>query len=379
MLLVESGSYCCGGSSSDHGGYYLDLDLNFVETCVSPTLPSPTKRFFKIQKSLLDVPTNEKSHRTPKRKHIMSTDFLVIPGQVIAVSETTDDEESSLLRGHGTYLENRREGGGGTALRAAIPGTVQRVNKLVSVIPVSISRPPRLQVGDLVVGRIISVVGARWTVDLGRGISCDLPLSGVHLPGSIQRIRTAADALEMRYFLREGDLVSAEVHKVVPAVQLHTRSARYGKLENGCCVQVPAALIPRLKQHYITLCRDTFQVLLGCNGWIWLQRNHSSGTDTAAAGSSNNDNSNAGAMDIAEAQEERRKVHASAKYTLEDRRDLARLRNAIICLKEVLLEITPEAIEQVYQTAQDDTTTTCEIADMLRPETIVALTASLRK
>jgi exosome complex component RRP4 len=322
-------------------------------------------------------PTRNRTENRKKKQNppAMSTDFLVIPGQVIAISETTDDEESSLLRGHGTYLENRLEGGGGTALRAAIPGTVQRVNKLVSVLPVSISRPPRLQVGDLVVGRIISVVGARWTVDLGRGVTCDLPLSGVHLPGSIQRIRTAADALEMRYFLREGDLVSAEVHKVVPAVQLHTRSARYGKLENGCCVQVPAALIPRLKQHYITLCRDTFQVLLGCNGWIWLQRNHSSGTDAAAAGSSSNDN-NAGAMDIAEAQEERRKVHASAKYTLEDRRDLARLRNAIICLKEVLLEITPEAIEQVYQTAQDTMT---EIADMLRPETIVALTASLRK
>lgn len=290
----------------------------------------------------------------------MSADFLVIPGQVIAVSEVND---SSLLRGHGTYIETRRDGS--NALRASIPGTVQRVNKLVSVIPVSLSRPPHLQVGDLVVGRIQSVVGARWTVDLGYGVICALPLSGVHLPGSIQRIRTAADALEMRWHLKEGDLVSAEVHKVVPVMNLHTRSARYGRLENGCCLQVPPALIPRLKAHYITICEDRFQLLLGCNGWIWMQRNDaSSGVDSGEAG----------AMEMAEAQDERRRQHAEESYSLEDRRSLARLRNSIECLKHTILEITPEAIEEVYANSMD-----LEVSRMLLPEVIVELTASLRK
>jgi exosome complex component RRP4 len=318
----------------------------------------------------------------------MSTDFLVIPGQVIAVSETDHDNESSLLlRGHGTYIEHRsNNNGGSTVLRAAIPGTVQRVNQLVSVLPISLSRPPVLQVGDLVVGRITNIIGARWTVDLGRGISCDLPLSGVHLSsgtgganalsgGGGQRIRTATDALEMRQILREGDLVSAEVHKVMPGssgLQLHTRSNRYGQLQNGMVVQVPAGLIPRLKQHYITMGRNhQFQVLLGCNGWIWLQRNHPNDQN-------NNTNMMEDGLLADEAQEEKRLAHAQAPYTIEDRRDLARLRNAIWCLKETILEITPEHIEEVYRNSEE-LENSLAIADMLLPENIVALTASLRK
>lgn len=322
----------------------------------------------------------------------MSADFLVIPGQVIAVSETDDDNESSslLLRGHGTYVERSSSKNAGTTvlLRAAIPGTVQRVNQLVSVLPISLSRPPVLQVGDLVVGRITNIIGARWIVDLGRGISCDLPLSGVHLSsgggggaglsgGGGQRIRTATDALEMRQILREGDLVSAEVHKVIPGgLQLHTRSNRYGQLQNGTVVQVPAALVPRLKQHYITMGRQNqFQVLLGCNGWIWLQRNHPN--------NDHNHNDNSMMMEDGmladEAQEEKRLAHAQAPYTVEDRRDLARLRNAIWCLKETILEITPEHIEEVYHNSEERENSLAAIADMLLPENIVALTASLRK
>jgi exosome complex component RRP4 len=316
-----------------------------------------------------------------------STDFLVIPGQVIAITET-DDESSLLLRGHGTYIEHRQSNGGnnGTTtssvvvLRAAIPGTVQRVNQLVSVLPISLSRPPVLQVGDLVVGRITNIIGARWMVHLGRGISCDLPLSGVHLSsgaaalsgGGGQRIRTATDALEMRQILREGDLVSAEVHKVMPGssgLQLHTRSNRYGQLQNGMVVQVPAGLIPRLKQHYITMGRHhQFQVLLGCNGWIWLQRNHPH--------HDHNQSMEDGLL-ADEAQEEKRLAHAQASYTIEDRHDLARLRNSICCLKETIMEITPEHIEEVYRNSEDDGS--LAIADMLLPENIVALTASLRK
>ena len=139
---------------------------------------------------------------------------LVIPGQIIAVSTATED---SFLRGHGTYLqkeEDKQGTGSKIQLRASVTGTVVRVNQLISIEAVAL-HTYAAQVGDLVVGRIAAIGNARWNVALDdQGcFTAALPLSGVHLPGSVQRVRTAADALEMRQHLQEGDLVSAEVHK----------------------------------------------------------------------------------------------------------------------------------------------------------------------
>lgn len=302
---------------------------------------------------------------------------LVIPGQIIAVTAATED---SFLRGHGTYLEHSSQGTlQQQQLRASVTGTVVRVNKLISVEPMALYNYMP-QVGDLVVGRIHSIGNARWNVHLG---SCNmiaaLPLTGVHLPGSVQRVRTAADALEMRMALQENDLVSAEAHKVQVgggggsngSLMLHTRSVRYGKLENGVVVTVPANLIPRRRTHYTTLCENRFQILLGCNGILWLQRNNNS------SGSSTNNNNNesmisGGQHELAEAEEERRVQHAKTPYTLQDRRDLSRLQCAIQCLRFTLNEITPEAVQAVYDKSQ-----TMRVPEMLFPENVVQLTSQI--
>ena len=289
---------------------------------------------------------------------------LVVPGQVIAVSSSNED---SFLRGHGTYLESTVAGK--SQLRASVTGTVQRVNKLLSVEAVSLY-DYGAQVGDLVVGRVQSIGNARWNIDLGSGMTAALPLSGVHLPGSIQRVRTAADALEMRCHLQEGDLVSAEVHKTLSnnqSVMLHTRSVRYGKLENGVVVTVPAKLVRRSKTHYTTICNGEFQILLGCSGMIWMQRNNSEDGDNTL-------NSPAGGQhELAEAHEKRRKEHADTSYTVDERRNLARLRSAVLILRQTLSEITPQAIEDVYDKSKD-----VKVAEMLLPENVVALTAGRR-
>jgi exosome complex component RRP4 len=161
---------------------------------------------------------------------------VVVPGQVIA---TAPLDSAEFLRGHGTYME-RTADNGEERLIASVVGRVQRVNKLIHVEPVA-SSLYQGQVGDLVVGRITAVAAARWKVQLlsssgNNGQEASLPLSGVHLPGGVQRVRTAQDARDMRQFLQEGDLVSAEVHKVQNndgTLMLHTRSHRYGKLDNG--------------------------------------------------------------------------------------------------------------------------------------------------
>ena len=144
--------------------------------------------------------------------------------------------------------------------------------------------PYQGQAGDLVIGRITSVQQSKWKVHLGSACrDASLPLSGVNLPGGQQRIRTSQDQLSMRNLFLEGDLLSTEVQTVQHldgTLMLHTRSLRYGKLENGCLLVVPSYLVARRKQHFITLPtssstnqqEDTANVdmILGTNGFIWL-------------------------------------------------------------------------------------------------------------
>ena len=148
---------------------------------------------------------------------------IVVPGQLIATSE--GEGEGGFLRGHGTFIDhinniakdtddtkssgmilddtndgeneddkmhlNQKE----EHLNACVCGTVERVNKLISVIPFSPTTYSG-QVGDLVIGRIVSVGATRWKVALGPGCrEATLPLSGVNLPYGIQRMRTSQDAL----------------------------------------------------------------------------------------------------------------------------------------------------------------------------------------
>ncbi|KAL7571212.1 hypothetical protein ACA910_008872 [Epithemia clementina (nom. ined.)] len=343
-------------------------------------------------------------------EHHQPQNSVVIPGQLIAVSRD-GEEESSFLRGHGTYIEedNATSGSSGsqTILRASVTGTIQRVNKLISVIPLAVHRYEG-HVGDLVVGRIVSVGLNRWKVQLvPHQQSAILPLSGVHLPGGVQRMRTQQDAREMRQFLTEGDLVSAEVHKTLgdnSSLQLHTRSTRYGKLENGCWIQVPPGRIPKRKQHYVSnFMQGQFDILLGCNGWIWMQRATSktasaaSGTTTLTATTTarkersdsnlmDDDDDNGGDQqledtavlvgpELAELQEAQRAQHAASPYSGDERKALARLRNAVECLRlGGCIPITVESIERVYQYSLEQQWTP---TDLLHPNHVVTLTNTL--
>lgn len=187
--------------------------------------------------------------------------IYVVPGQLITT-------EQGYLRGHGCYngivptpssSSKGKEAGvdadadGVPALVSCLAGRVERVNKLITV------RPHQLryhgEVGDLVVGRISAVVSRRWKVDLNGQKDAMLQLSSVNLPGGVQRMRTYEDQLQMRSLFTEGDLVCAEVQNINSEgmLALHSRSLKYGKLANGQLTVVPAALIKRLPQHYVSL------------------------------------------------------------------------------------------------------------------------------
>ena len=99
----------------------------------------------------------------------------VVPGEDLA------GPESGYLRGHGTFLS------GGGRLVSALAGTVERVDKLVSVRALHARYAG--EVGDVVVGRVRSVQAKRWAVDVCARQDAVLQLSSVNIAGGDQRRR----------------------------------------------------------------------------------------------------------------------------------------------------------------------------------------------
>ncbi|KAL3146314.1 hypothetical protein ABBQ32_003010 [Trebouxia sp. C0010 RCD-2024] len=189
---------------------------------------------------------------------------LLPESSYVCVGDTIDTgQQEGFLRGHGTQVVDGN-------LLATVCGVIQRVNKLISVVPVKARYNPEL--GDVVVGRVTEVANKRWRIDLKSRQAAALMLSAVNLPGGVQRRRTAEDELNMREVYTEGDLISAEVQSFYAdgAIALHTRSLKYGKLANGQIVEVPPNLIKRQKQHFTTLEGTGVQLILGLNGVIWV-------------------------------------------------------------------------------------------------------------
>lgn len=195
-----------------------------------------------------------------------SSAFVTVqPGSVISGSGTAATSSEGMLRGHNTHV--RDEDG---VLVASVNGVVERVNQLVSVRPLA-SRYAA-EAGDVVVGRVADVAQTRWKVDVRGRQHASLLLSSINLPGNAQqRRRTHADALEMRKYFREGDVISAEVHKVHAdnSVALHSRSLKYNKLSRGLLVAVPPRLVQRSKTHFVVLATGV-EVIIGMNGYIWV-------------------------------------------------------------------------------------------------------------
>ncbi|GMF36639.1 unnamed protein product [Phytophthora fragariaefolia] len=261
---------------------------------------------------------------------------VVTPGQVIST------DTGAFLRGHGTYLSGRNE------LVASVAGVVEKVNQLITVRPL-VSRYIG-EVGDIVVGRVTDVASKRWKVDVNGQQDASLMLSSVTLPGGAQRRRTYADQLQMRAFFVENDLISAEIQEVRydGSLSLHTRSLRYGKLENGQFVAVAAPLVKRMKQHMVTLPGIGIDVILGTNGYIWVSRS------MAALGGDDNDDTSSSMETRVEVLTAKRQMHASTPMSVEDRRKIARVSQALLRLNEQFRLITPESIMTTYELLDRD-------------------------
>lgn len=265
-----------------------------------------------------------------------ASQILMVPGQPIT-------SESGFLRGHGTYFSENTASEGNSVLTSCVAGEVERVNRLVTVRPVR-SRYIG-EVGDLIVGRVTAVDSKRWKVDVGAQREAILQLSSVTLPGGEQRLRTYEDQLQMRSLFQEGDLICAEVQMVSAdgLLHLHTRSLKYGLLENGQLVTVPANLMKRLPQHHVSL-PCGMDVILGRNGGVWVARTVPEDWKRAAGG-----DSATGLAPLAETLQLLRNQHRETSLTKEQRLVAARVQNAVRCLSSRSCVVTPEAIIVVYQ------------------------------
>lgn len=260
------------------------------------------------------------------------SESLVVPGEVIVSGE------EGFLRGHGAYLDHN---GNEPRLVASVAGRIERVNKLISV------KPPKSrfvgEIGDLVVGRITQVESKRWKVDINGHRESVLQLSSVNLPDGEQRMRTHEDQMQMRTLFEEHDLISAEIQSIGAdgQVSLHTRSLKYGKLENGQLVTVPASLVKRLPQHYITF-HFGVEMILGRNGMIWITR--ALPEDWKAQ-----EEDMHGVAPLAETLQKLTQRHARTPLLVSDRVKVARTYNCIKLLASLKVQLDPSVISSMYE------------------------------
>lgn len=232
------------------------------------TITKPLKHLDLDEASDLEMSDNEEMDLSIKRSKDQQGS-IVTPGELV-----TDDP--TWMKGHGTYfLDNNTY--------SSVAGNVSRVNRLLSVIP--LRGRYEAETGDHVIGRITEVGQKRWRVDIGCKQDAVLMLGSVNLPGGILRRKSESDELQMRNFLKEGDLLNAEVQSIFStgSASLHTRSLKYGKLRNGIFLKVPASLIIKQKNHSYDMLGNV-SVILGVNGYIWISKTvQAAGTNNANA------------------------------------------------------------------------------------------------
>lgn len=262
------------------------------------------------------------------------------------------------------------------------------------------------EVGDLVVGRINSVDSKRWKVDINAQRDAVLPLSSINLASGEQRMKTYEDQLSMRTLFEEQDLICAEIQNINAEgiIALHSRSLKYGKLENGQLVVVPSALVRRLPQHYISL-PIQIDVILGKNGYIWITRS------IPESWKQESDDMRDDITPLAETLQRIRVKHSETPLTVEERLKVVRVRNSIVAISKSAnsvgagsnITVSPDTIMSVYEKSlklsflpkvRYTTVTTLNIIqnhvllafysafpiqDMLLPENVDALVAHLDK
>ncbi|KAL6505096.1 exosome non-catalytic core subunit rrp4 [Orobanche gracilis] len=118
----------------------------------------------------------------------------------------------------------------------------------------------------------MEVAPKRWRLEINFSQDAVLMLSSMNLPDGNQRRRTAVDELNMRSIFEESDVICAEVRGFQRdgCLHLQARSQKYGKLKRGQLLTIPPYLVKKRKQHFHYLDQYGIDLILGCNGFIWV-------------------------------------------------------------------------------------------------------------
>ncbi|KAI3819304.1 hypothetical protein L1987_13131 [Smallanthus sonchifolius] len=244
------------------------------------------------------------------------------------------NQEDGVLKGHGTTELDGE-------VVATVCGVIERVNKLVYVRTLRARYKP--EVGDIIVGRVIEVAPKRWRLEINFSQDAVLMLSSMNLPDGIQRRRTAVDELNMRSIFEENDVICAEVRDFMRdgSLQLQARSQKYGKLEKGQMLTVSPYLVKRRKQHFHHLEKYGIDLILGCNGFIWVGEHVEIKDSMIEDEPTKPDPKNNSQISIGLEEEEQ-------TYTsLEIRQNICRIANAIRVLSTLGFSITLDVILEI--------------------------------
>ncbi|KAG5514387.1 hypothetical protein RHGRI_035712 [Rhododendron griersonianum] len=260
------------------------------------------------------------------------------PNASVTVADTIPvNYEDGVLKGHGT---SELDG----EVVATLCGVVERVNKLVYVRTLRARYKP--EIGDIIVGRVIEVAPKRWRLEINFSQDAVLMLSSMNLPDGIQRRRTAVDELNMRSIFEENDVVCAEVRGFQHDGSLHlqARSQKYGKLERGQLLTISPYLVKRRKQHFHHIEQYGIDLILGCNGFIWVGEHVEARDDMIVedqATKSEQQDATTSMYPTSVEQEER-------TYTpLETRQNICRTANAVRVLSTLGFSISVEVIMEM--------------------------------
>lgn len=264
-----------------------------------------------------------------------SNNTIITPGQTV-----TDDPQ--WMRGHGTFAASET-----STIRSTLAGTLQKTNKLLSVVPLRARYTP--EIGDLVIGRIVEVQSRRWKVDVAAPLLANLLLSSINLPGGILRRRTSVDELNIRSFFGEGELLVAEVQGLFQdgSASLHTRSLKYGKLKNGHFMAVSGvgggAGVVRARRQIFTLQTKggEVDVILGVNGYVWIEK-HAEEAQAAAA-------EQVGINRLEQSTSEAIYSSQNDEISEATRRDIARVAGVVRVLVEGGVKVDEENVRRGYE------------------------------
>lgn len=186
----------------------------------------------------------------------MNSNRLVIPGEKVG------EENHGFMSGWGTYSIDG-------CIVSSVAGIVHTIDKLITVIQKN--KPFKPEIGDVILGRIVSIDKKSWRVNINSTRDATLNLVNINLPLGEQRKRSVEDTLLMRTFFQENDLLSGEVLQVHSdgGIAIQTRNLKYGKLKNGLLVKVNHNLVVKMKTHFIELVNNV-KCIIGMNGLIWI-------------------------------------------------------------------------------------------------------------